>query len=161
MNQKIVKEYVEKPRNYYGSQLKTILKGEGLIQEQKEILLQFHKYLVTSKTRTTGTLVNTLYPVYLFGKYIKKPYNKTTKEDKENYLYFLGYECAWRGKNNSKNQMNNVKIRMVMFYKWLYQTDKLSQDMDWKYEQIKNKDFSFCLSHSNPLYMNFRTYYFI
>lgn len=130
--------------------IKQALRGEGILPEQRELLKDYYKMLVgsSSKTIKRATIRSRLYPIYLFARYIKKPFNEVTEKDVTNYFYFLKVEGGWntlKGGNfkprcSGDNTLILIKSKIKMFYKWLYQGSNIPSCVNFEHEHMKKRE---------------------
>lgn len=132
---------IELKQNY----LDHMLNWEGLLEEQKQKMIEFDRGSAIKGIRVTSRCTNIGY-LKDFAIFVKKPFEQVTRSDIEQYFYNL------INKKLSQITIRNRKIVIKQFYHWLYGTKKgeypeivswLELDRNYNYklpENIVNQD---------------------
>jgi len=98
-----------------------------LLPEQKEVLLDYYMFLINESGKITSeiTYKNLMAIVSIFAKFIKKPFNEVIKEDLQQFFFNMQI------KGYKESTMNEYKIKLKTFYRFLYGTKEYPDVVSW------------------------------
>jgi len=94
-------------------QIDYALNHKELIDEQKEALNEYHKYIgIGIRVKSLNSILTSIKAVRWFGEFLRKPFNEVTKDDIINFVHYK------KRKGNSDNHISQCLIYLKAFYKW-------------------------------------------
>lgn len=139
--------------------IKNFIENPELTPKQQSKLQEWYNHLVASG-RTAETAAGYIHKAQLFGRHIKKPFEKVTKADIDGFLA--------KHQDKSVNYLNGLRSMLSVFCQWLFnieKTDPLIKDLK-RSRRINKKTEKDVLSQEEILAManaaeNFRNRFLI
>jgi len=122
--------------------IENILDYEELLENQREDLKRFNRYL-EANSKLTNTRRNYLTPLKFLAIFIKKPFKEATRSDIEDYIVSL--------KGHKKSTISLQQATIKQFYRWLYDMKRgqYPEQVDWiKIEKPKKMNMPVFLTES-------------
>lgn len=119
-------------REYDATQIQHILGSQELLPEQMKVLKRWDLEADKNEGLAVASRRNQLARIFAFARVVKKDFRGVTREDIEDYLFNLEMAPA---------SIDQTKIYIKKFYKWLYQSEKPPEIVSWiKIPNRRNKN---------------------
>lgn len=112
--------------------IENILNNSSLLEEQKEKLKEFDKFNQANGL-SPATRSNNLIHLKSFCNVVSKPFKKVKKKEIRDFL-------AKRSKEIEEGSLNQAKITLKKFYKWLNGKEKYPPKVNWISTTQKNNN---------------------
>lgn len=119
-------------REYDATQIQHILSSEELLPEQVKVLKRWDLEADKNEGLAVASRRNQLARIFAFAREVKKDFRQVTRQDIEDYLFNLEMAPA---------SIDQTKIYIKKFYKWLHQSEKPPEIVSWiKIPNRRNKN---------------------
>lgn len=112
-------------------QVQNLLTNPKVMQKQREILVRFEREADKNDGLALATRISQLNKLCKLAQVVRKSFTAMTREDLENFIYNLKIDHDGSMRTPSTATINQYKIVMKKFFKWLHRSEDYPDVVKW------------------------------